>query len=410
MNLCIGIVFFIITEIMLKKNNRLNILHIATNIPTSRKKSNDVIFILLNYISKFCDVELLHPNFIINFEALRKLNFKKVWNYEKHWEKNGIKVSTLPYLKMPFKIIDYSLLSLSYPLLNRNADKLNKTDIVHAHYLYPDAVIAYYLKKKYDIPYIISLRISDRIQVNKILRSMPHRQHFAKEVLKNASGLFGLNKGICDFFTEFTDRPVNVLGHGIEKEFLYTGSKVAKDKEVKILTVGSLIPLKNVDRVIRAVRSYQGDTKIKYDIVGNGTEMERLKKLADNDTRIIFHGRLDRDGVRQFMLDSDIYAMPSKPESFGRVFLEAAACKNAVLGHKGVGIDGTLVHGHSALLSSTFGEFEQQLHQCIGSLELRQRLAANAYNFTSQKTWEKVAQEHIDIYRDIISVPGSEQS
>lgn len=99
------------------------------------------------------------------------------------------------------------------------------------------------------------------------------------------------------------------------------------NREIDILGVGNLIPLKAFDRFIRVVKEVRTKlADVKAEIVGNGPEIQNLQKLIDAygmTQNIHMRGELDRAGVLKKMGQSKCLLHLSEYESFGMVLIEA---------------------------------------------------------------------------------------
>jgi glycosyltransferase involved in cell wall biosynthesis len=96
-------------------------------------------------------------------------------------------------------------------------------------------------------------------------------------------------------------------------------------KKTVLLCVGRLPPEKNLDRLLRELRSLKRDN-IKLIIVGDGPERRRLEIMSDAlglKAVVSFVGL--RKDVERFYSIADIFICPSKYEPFGQVILEAMA-------------------------------------------------------------------------------------
>jgi len=65
------------------------------------------------------------------------------------------------------------------------------------------------------------------------------------------------------------------------------------------------------------------------------------------------------------LFESDIFALPSYKETFGLVYLEAAAARNAIIGFKGEGVWGLFEVDKEMLFCGDFEEFQEQLKLLI---------------------------------------------
>jgi len=78
----------------------------------------------------------------------------------------------------------------------------------------------------------------------------------------------------------------------------------------KLLYVGQIENHKGIENLVRAFMDVE-NINIKLDILGSGSELEKLKKLAHDDNRIMFHGRASRQKVADFFKKSDVTVVPS---------------------------------------------------------------------------------------------------
>lgn len=104
------------------------------------------------------------------------------------------------------------------------------------------------------------------------------------------------------------------------------------DKTV-LLTVARLVSserMKGVDEVLQVLPDLKAaHPDLVYLVVGGGSDEERLRKKAAAlgvTNSVVFAGRIrESEKVEHYRL-ADVYAMPSRGEGFGFVFLEALAC------------------------------------------------------------------------------------
>lgn len=103
--------------------------------------------------------------------------------------------------------------------------------------------------------------------------------------------------------------------------------------EVKtIITVGRLHAVKGQSHLIRVFAELRKTHNVRLLILGDGTELDYLSKLADDlnvSGSVHFLGW--RDKPYKYMSMSDVFVLPSISESFGNVLVEAMACKCPVV-------------------------------------------------------------------------------
>ncbi len=123
-----------------------------------------------------------------------------------------------------------------------------------------------------------------------------------------------------------------------------------------VLTVTRLAAVdayKGVDTLIRALVRLPNDAHLV--VVGEGDDRPRLEALACAQGvahRAHFLGALQRDQLAACYQHCDIFALPSKGEGFGLVFLEAMAFGKPVIGGAHGGTPDIIEHGTSGFLVS----------------------------------------------------------
>ena len=213
-----------------------------------------------------------------------------------------------------------SLLKKPFVWLNaiRESKKINgKLPITSIHSLWVGecAFIGNYLSKKFGCKHICTLMGQDIKSSNKYLN-----------LLANSDTRFiALSKNQAEQFYKLTKRKANTTIHwGIDNQIIEN-----KIRDIDLLGVGSLIPLKNYSLFINTVEEIvKTITDLKCVLVGAGPELDKLKALSEEKGlhKIIeFTGLLNRERIFELMQRSKVFVHPSKFEGSGFVFAEALA-------------------------------------------------------------------------------------
>ncbi len=141
-----------------------------------------------------------------------------------------------------------------------------------------------------------------------------------------------------------------------------------------VLTVARLSKeegYKGYDKVIRAFpKILAAVPNAHYVIVGNGSDRERMEELVNNlklEHSVTFAGRVTDEVLPDYYNLADVFAMPSKGEGFGIVFIEAAACGIPVIaGNQDGSVDAAL-NGELGLLINpdSIEEIEQAIIEVL---------------------------------------------
>lgn len=144
---------------------------------------------------------------------------------------------------------------------------------------------------------------------------------------------------------------------GVPDDYIRNEAKKFPNGTHRFVFVGSLLELKRVDDAIEALHNAFEDGDYTFDIVGDGIEEERLKKLVvslGDESRVHFHGRLPRNEAQQYVEQADCFIMVSSHEAFGLVYLEAMAKGCIPIATIGQGADGFVVNGKNGFLCHAY--------------------------------------------------------
>lgn len=374
----------------------MRVLFIAKNIPRPTKKNNEIILTIAEKLNDFCDITFLRPRERVPFWLKNSTKFGDLYGL-KGWKFNEFDITTYPYFHLPFKKRKFWLLSGLSKTGRSFLKKKPPSDLIHAHYLLPDGYIAYQISRFHKIPYIITVRSQDK-QYLELISSINPDYKKAQKILKNAKQILVPNAGYKKFVESKFRIKCLIMPHGIESSVFKNNNSRKENETIVITTVAEAIPRKNIDWIIKAFLQYKGTKKIKLNIIGDGPELQNLKQLAGNDDRITFKGRVEHAMALQILGESDIFALPSYNETFGLVYLEAAATHNAMIGLKGEGVWGVFEEDKEMLFCGNFEGFKQQLHRLIENDVLRTETTEEAFKKVKTMEWEKVQTKYKNVY------------
>ena len=186
-----------------------------------------------------------------------------------------------------------------------------------------------------------------------------------------------------------------------EKYISQTNDRNFNDELKSFIFVGSLIKLKNVNSLVKALAQTYPQKNFKLSIIGEGDEKKEIEKLIEKlDIKLCvkFYGNIVRDDVQKEFEKSDCFIMISKPEAFGLVYLEAMSRGCITIGSKNQGIDGVIQNGKNGFLCESGNENElADIITHINSLTAleRKNISQNAIETTKELTDYKTAYKYI---------------
>jgi glycosyltransferase involved in cell wall biosynthesis len=238
----------------------------------------------------------------------------------------------------------------------RELQKVQKIDLIHAHAPLPCGHAAMLLNAELGLPYVVSVHGLDafgteqvRGQAGKWCRSISQR------VYRSSRRVICVSEHVREQVIEGAGRSfrTSVVYNGVNPELFSPGTEPPSTTPI-ILSVGNLIPIKGHDLLIRAVASLAAEfPTIALEIIGDGPERSRLENLAKElqiAERVRFLGRQSRHNVADAMRRCTVFALPSRYEGLGCVYLEAMSVGKPVIGCRGQGIAEIIRHGTNGFL------------------------------------------------------------
>jgi len=197
----------------------------------------------------------------------------------------------------------------------KKINQSKQVNVIHSLWLGECAMIGNILSKKFNCKHICTLMGQDVKRSNKYL-----------ELLKNKKiKIVAISKNQSDQFFNLTNKNADEIIHwGIDD--IPVGDF---ERDIDLLAVGSLIPLKNYSLFIKLIEKIKPlNHDIKCYLAGTGPEEMSLKQQSKEkglEKNINFTGVLNRSEIFKLMQRSKIFVHPSKFEGFGYVFAEALA-------------------------------------------------------------------------------------
>jgi glycosyltransferase involved in cell wall biosynthesis len=261
----------------------------------------------------------------------------------KEEEVNGYKVI---YFKRTFKPFCYTgifgQLNLSYGMMKAVKENLREFDVVHVHswQQFPDIMVHHYATK-YRVPYVLQVHGSlPRIIAKQRLKWI-FDLLFGYKLLRDASKVVALSEIEAEQYKTagMPAEKIAIIPNGIDlSEYADLPSKGVfrekfgiDDDEKSVLYLGRIHRIKGVDILVRAFANIVeklDDAKLVVAGPDDGFlgELESLIRTLKIEDKVLISGPLyGRDKLEAYV-DADVYALPSRYETFPMTVLEAVAC------------------------------------------------------------------------------------
>ena len=213
--------------------------------------------------------------------------------------------------------------------------------------------------------------------------------------------------------TPLGDRLV-VIHEGAAQEFFHKGSSLAL-KGLKqsptpgvpyFLFTGSMNPRKNLSRVVRAFASIASTIPHQLVLTGSlGWDAEEFAlelRRSSAAGRVVLPGYVSDEQLRALYAGSEGFVFPSLYEGFGLPILEAMASGCPVITSKLSSMPE--VAGDAAILIDPTNEMEiaEAMLSLAQTPQLRCELVAKGYHRAAMFSWERCADQTIQVYQGLI--------
>jgi glycosyltransferase involved in cell wall biosynthesis len=247
--------------------------------------------------------------------------------------------------------------------LARYIELVGQVDLIHVQASYPGAWIAYQLARKYNIPYIVTLRMSPFPFAEYLGRVGQLDENLAR-VLGSAHRLIATSDALKTRAEELGLHKIEVVNNPVDLELFQPGESLVN--AYRCLAVGRLEEQKGFDLLIKSMALLPEELPWKLDIVGEGScrsDLEMLIAALGFEDRITLLGELDREAVVRSMQGCDLFVLSSRHETFGNVVVEAMACGKPVVATR-CGGPSSILTNDTGILCST-----EDIHDLSGAIK-----------------------------------------
>lgn len=288
-----------------------------------------------------------------------------------------------------------------------SSDDVKQYDILHSHTLFNGGYVAYKIKKRFGIPYVVSVRNTD---INIFLK-IPFFVSIANKIISEAAGVQFLSSPYKEvFINKYTKKNLKdsvskksiVIRNGLESFWLNHKAEVRKIDDIRtinILCVGKIDKNKNIVTTMKAVEKLiiKG-YKVKFTIVGQVIDEDILTEINRSSfTDVIDY--LPKEGLLEIYRKNDIYVMPSIYETFGRVYAEAMTQGLPVIYSRGQGFDGIFEDG--CVGYSAPSNDSEYISECILKIvENYSEISTRCLKYCDEFDWKTISEKTESFYKE----------
>lgn len=279
--------------------------------------------------------------------------------------------------------------------------------LLHAHAALPCGEAAMVLAGRLNVPFIVSIHGLDVFAERQAGWLGLWTKRRTRQVYQCADRIVCISKQVLNALPKEAQSKGCVIHNGVDPELF--SPPHTESRKPRILSVGNLITTKGHALLLRAfARVRQQIPDCELEIIGEGPERGRLFALANELgvlPRVNFRGRQDRHTIARAMRECAVFALPSRYEGLGCVYLEAMACGKPAIGCFGQGIEEIIADSKNGCLIPPNDEtvLTETLTRLLKDGDLRRKLGFAARNTILQKhTLEHQARQFREVYGECL--------
>lgn len=266
-------------------------------------------------------------------ENLQGKEMDFVFSTEEH-----IQTMTVYYKKVnllrPFKKYNAAMSAFNEGY-KRLVGHVSKPDLIQLNVILPSGIGAYYLSKKYNIPYVINENWSGYTEEDGNYDGAL-KKYFTRKIVSRAKAIMPTSEYLMKAMLAHNLKGNYFVVPNVVNVNLFKPETMPSVPETTLIHISSLNDReKNVSAIIMAFAEAAATVPgLRLNIVGEGSDKKEYELMVENlelTARIKFKGRLMAHDLVNEINDSDALIMFSNYETFCLVIIEAFACGKPVI-------------------------------------------------------------------------------
>ncbi len=280
----------------------------------------------------------------------------------------------------------------------------NRYDLLHAHFIFPDGLLAAAAAHSAGLPFLVTAHGSDVPGYN------PHRLHAAhallapvwRNVVRRAARIICPSETLRRLVSAACpEARTAVIPNGIDP----ASFRPDRERRRRILVATRMLERKGIQHILNALHATSPEYELH--VVGDGPFLPTLRRLARNlGVNTVFHGWLSNRSseYRELFETSSIFALPSEAENFPVVLLEAMAAGLAIVTSEGTGCAEVVGNAARLVPPKDPAAIRAALLALIHDPECCQELGRTARDRVEKHFgWRIVASRYADVFRTVVT-------
>lgn len=290
--------------------------------------------------------------------------------------------------------------------------KENSFDLTHSFFSVPCGALSYGLKLRRGLPYIVSLRGADVPGYSERFKNLYGiLRPIIRTIWKNASFVIANSQGLREL--ALVSKPKNTIGvipNGVDVDLFKPAERRIQAEKFEILCVSRITPRKGIRFLIKALEKFIVEHPyVHLTIIGDGNERESLENLVRGlglGHSVTFRGLVPHNQLPQEYAKADVFVLPSLNEGMSNTMLEAIASGLPIIATQTGGSDELVKNGVNGLIvkMQDSDDLAQKLSMLVEQEQLRLNMGRLSRELAMTMSWESVAKQYTQLYREIANL------
>ncbi len=345
-------------------------------------------------IPKYGKIDRFFKLFGFLIRNSQKIDFSRILRIL-NYRKFGKKALNLSYFTRYKWILDHDL------------------DIIHAHFGHNGAYVA----EMKNFGYLKNTNLVTTFHGYDIHPAhIPTYRDAYKNLFKFSNAITCNTKYTADLLSklDFNQKPT-VLPVGLDTDFFKRGHIIKSSKNIRLIFVGRLIPLKGPEILISIFQELfsRGYKDLELVIIGDGPLKDAVFEMVENlglQTKVSFLGGLTQEAIIDELNRAHLFIFPGivdetgRSETQGLVIQEAQAMELPVIVSDVGGMKYGLINGETGYVvaSGEISQFVNRIEGLIKEPDKRKKMGEAGRKFVVENYDSKILGEKLEeIYRDL---------
>ena len=212
-----------------------------------------------------------------------------------------------------------------------------------------------------------------------------------------AQVLFAPNQELISILHTMTGKPCYLMSRGVDTELFRPERRTRTDQQFVIGYVGRLSTEKSIRFFadMEAALLARGCSNFRIHIVGQGAEADWLRQNLRHADLL---GMLQGERLAEAYANFDVFAFPSRSDTFGNVVLEALGAGVPAVVTDGGGPKFIVQHALSGLVAPTDDAFVAHVASLLTNRELCRQMSQAARQRALEFSWNEVFRHVYEVY------------